>query len=229
MTTAGLLLFYDDQSQQPSGKLSRLPRLHTAGNLTHFEEALENSSLVFLQAGGKPRQEAIKLLLKKRKSFALLGLENAGLVDNDRLRAAVRKKHLQVCWLGSLRFRQAAARLQELLGSGCLGEILHCQYAESLWAHYQTQDLLDWLLAEKKTLATILTTGGTKEFSLEIQGSNGSAKIHLRKEQPDIFQMKLQQGREKILVCDNNAETSEIDTLLLMHKLNKPWQMMAKP
>jgi hypothetical protein len=232
MNNANLLLFYDEEKQLPADKFRRLPGLHAAGNLTCFGEALENSNLVFLQVGGELRQEAVKLLLKKRKSFALLGLENSDLLDTERLQIAARKKHLQVCWLGSLRFRQAAARLQELLSSGCLGEILHWQFAEapdSPWTPYQTQDLINWLLPGEKAADSAILQLGNEELSLEIQASNGSAKIQLQKEQTDIFRMKLQQGKEKILACSNDAEASEIGTLLLLHKLNKPWQIMAKP
>jgi len=231
MTASQTLLFYDQSSQQPSAKLDRLPGLLRVASLSQFEASLENSNLVFLQAGGKLRQDAIKLLLGKKKSFALLDLENADLLNSERLRIAARKKHIQVCWLGSLRFRQAAARLQELLSSGCLGEIAHCQISKSpdSWTAYQTQDLLNWLLPKEISIDTNLQQISTDDFTLEIEASNGSAIIQLRKKQADSFRMKLKQKTEKFLACYNNAENTELSTLLLLHKLNKPWQIMAKP
>lgn len=231
MTATRTLLFYDQSSQQPSAKLGQLPGLLRVGNLTQFEAALENSSLVFLQASGKLRQEAIKLLLGKKKSFALLDLESDDLANSERLRIAARKKHIQVCWLGSLRFRQAAAHLRELISSGCLGEISHCQISKSpdSWTAYQTQDLLNWLLPKEISIDTNLQQINNEDFALEVQASNGTAGLQLQKKQADVFRMKLQQGKEKILACSNDAEASEIGTLLLLHKLNKPWQIMAKP
>lgn len=225
-----LLLFYNELNQQPASMGAKIPDLQIIGNLPSLKEAMENSGLVFIQATGELRQEAIKALLAKRKSFALLGLDPADLPVSPRLRTAARKKHFQVCWLGSLRFRQAAAKLKELLSSGCLGEISQCTKTNSsLWANYQTNDLLDWLLAEQKSAATFLSSSDKEDFTIEITASNGNAKLQLRKNGSDTLITKFNENKEKTLTFANNCKITEVATLLFLHKANKPWQMMAKP
>lgn len=232
MSDKQFLLFFDECTQQPSSEFGMLPELRLAGNLTQLASALGNSSLIFLQAGGALRQEAIRHLLKEKKSFVMLGLEPADLNDTGRLQVAVRKKGIQVCWLGSLRFHQAAARIKELLSGGCLGEIQNCRYSKSPknpWEPYKIQDLLNWLLPEKKSLITRLPSCETSDLAVDMEGTTGCAQILLHDNQAGTFRMKLHNSPEKVISCPNQAAETEIGLLLLLHNLDKPWKMLAAP
>lgn len=233
MPAKPFLLFFDESSQQPAGEFGMLPGLRVAGNLTQLAGALESSALIFLQAGGTLRQEVIRLLLKEKKPFVLLGLEPADLNDPKRLQAAARKKGMQVCWLGSLRFHQAAAHMKELLSGGCLGEIQNCRYSESLnspWEYYKVQDLLNWLLPEKTSFITrVPSSTGNDDLAVDIEGSTGCAQLQLHDNQTGTFRMKLHHSPEKSIRFSNQAADIEIGLLLLLHSLNKPWKMLAAP
>lgn len=226
------LLFHDECSQQPAGNLNQLPGLRRVGNLSRFEDALENCNLIFLQATGKLRQEAVRLLMKEKKSFVLLGLEPADLNDSARLQTGAQKKHLQICWLGSLRFHQAVARMKELLSGGSLGEIEDCLYSESPsspWEPYQIQDLLLWLLPNSKTPIVRQAESNTADLSLQIHATRGSSTIHLQKNQIDSFRVKRPGYPEKTVSCPDQAASAELGLLLLLDSLNLPWNMLAKP
>ena len=226
------LLFYDECSRQPADCLELLPGLHRVGNLSKFEEALEASHLIFLGVTGKLRQEAIRLMIKQRKSFALLGLDARDLEDSARMQTAARKKHLQICWLGSLRFRQVAARMKELLSGGSLGEIENCQYWESSnsrWQPYQIQDLLYWLLPDPETPIVKQPESNDADLSLQIHATGGNATIHLHKDHMDSFLVTRPGYQEKMIQCPNQAATAELGLLLLLDHLNLPWKMLAKP
>jgi len=226
------LLFYDECSRQPADCLGLLSGLHKVGSLSKFEEALEASHLIFLEVTGKLRQDAVRLLIKNKKSFALLGLDARDLADSARLQAVAQKKHLQICWLGSLRFHQAAARMKELLSGGSLGEIESCQYCESpssRWQPYQVQDLLYWLLPNPETPIVRQPESNAADLSLQIHATCGSATIHLHKEQMDSFLVTRPGYQDKTIQCPSQAATAELGMLLLLDGLNLPWKMLAKP
>ncbi|MFA6930812.1 MAG: hypothetical protein WCT05_10830 [Lentisphaeria bacterium] len=226
------ILFFDETTQRSDESIRRLSNLSFAGNLSRLIDGLPACDLVFLQAGGKLRQEAIKLLLKAKKSFALLGLEPADLEDSSRLQRAARKRHIQVCWLGSLRFFPAAARLKELLSGACLGDVQQATCFESLnspWESYQLRDLLQWLLPENQCPILAQPQEEDPGITIRIIASKGEASIRLQKKQPGLFQLKQLHGPEKHILCSEHASPIELGLLLLLCQQKQPWKILATP
>ena len=219
------LLYYEAGRQQPDPIIRLLPGLSLLSSPAELNAALRFECLLtFVQAKGQMRQEAIRMLCRQKKDFAMLGLEKADL-------ELARKKKPRLCWLGSLRFFQAAARAKELLQSGCCGKIFSCEseIGKTAWKQYQINDLVNWLLQDQEKCQTKFSSNTSSALSVKLHCDMAQLEITLGEQHKSSLRLKLESQKERSMGFNNSPALCELGLLLKLCQENKPWPLLAKP
>lgn len=220
------ILFYDSASQTPLLPYSRCPVLQMAGNPAIFSAELQRCDLAILQVSGTIRQACLQELLTARKSFALLGLDQETLQHRHGLAQRARKRRCRTCWLTSLRGFTAAARLQEIISSGCLGKITAWQWQGGPWEPYQIQDLIAWLTATNEPPMQSFAPSPTG--TLQLQTTLGQADMTLEASGHSSLQVKMQKFPPKQYHFHNDPLATELNTLLLLARSTQKWSILPE-
>ncbi|NMA42016.1 MAG: hypothetical protein GX946_01390 [Oligosphaeraceae bacterium] len=234
MKKQAFLLYCEAQSQAPAPIIGLLPGLRIVASLEELHNALSlEHPLTFVQAKGKMRQDAVRLLCRQKQDFALLGLEKDDLDNATRLAQLARKKKLRLCWLGSLRFCQGAARVKELLQSGCCGTLLTCECKidnTTIWQQYQIDDLVNWLLQEEQsTCKTKYTENTEPKLNITLRCSMAQLELTLLNQQESKLKLKFEGQKERSMSFKNSPILTELGLLLKVRQEEKDWPLLAKP
>ncbi len=220
------MLFYDADSQEPLPLYHNCQTLHKIGRTADFAAELQHCDLPILQIEGKLRQDFLRQILAAKKSFALLGLDALTLAARQKLARDAKKRHCQTCWLTSLRCFAAAARLQEIISSGCLGVVTKMHWQGGHWEEYRVRDLLAWLSSQSElpTLNCSPSPNGT----ISLQATLGQAEITLTETGKSSLRVKINNFPEKYQLFNNDPFATELATLLLLAKSSANWTVLAK-
>ncbi|NLF94823.1 MAG: hypothetical protein GX564_13130 [Oligosphaeraceae bacterium] len=220
------ILFYDSASQTPLPPFTRCPALQMVGRPDCFSAELQRCDLAILQVGGPLRQACLHELLAVRKSFALLGLDQETLRHRHSLAQRARKRRCRACWLASLRGFTAAARLQEIISSGCLGTVTAWEWQGGPWEPYQIQDLVAWLTGTNEL--TIPSFASSPAGTLQLQATLGQAEMTLDESGPSSMQVRMQNFPLKQYSFHNDPLATELATLLLLARQMQSWCILPE-
>ncbi|MCQ2404193.1 MAG: hypothetical protein MJ202_10785 [Lentisphaeria bacterium] len=197
-----------------------------------YSEALANAKAAILDADDELRPELVKALLKEKLPFALCGLAGETPDSLKRLCAAAKRRHIQVCWLGSWRYEWAMARLKETITSGVLGTIQQYKLTKpaglGIFERLRDDDLLNWLASYGNDAATAHEEMEGVGYRLTATGSRGSATATVLEDGQNEFAIALCDETPRV-VCQPSAPLeAEIGYLLFAIRTGRPWSMLGR-
>lgn len=194
-------------------------------------EQLGNAKTAIVDLEGEERQRIIKALLKAKLPFALCGLSGETPESLKRLCAAAKRRHLQICWLGSLRFERAMARLKELLTSGALGTMQQMRLCKpgnmGMFGRIRDEDLLNWLTLGNES-AISYEDSQDQGFRIIAIGSHGTATATVRSNAQNDFTVALQDEHPRTESMESTPWETELGYLLFAMRSGRPWSMLGR-
>lgn len=227
------VLYFTQDPESPCSRVARMrPECRMLAHDADFSEYLTGVKAAIVDVTGEERQVLLKALLKEKLPFALCGLVSETPDSLKRLCAAAKRRHTQLCWLGSWRFEWCMARLKETVSSGALGQIqqlkLTKQQELGIFERLRDEDLLNWLSSENDAALSYETNELSPNFTVTATGSRGTATAVCRPDGMDEFALALDDGRPNNLVAPSQAWEAEIGCLLFAIRTGRPWTMLGK-
>ncbi|MGN0867422.1 MAG: hypothetical protein ACI4SG_07110 [Oligosphaeraceae bacterium] len=195
-------------------------------------DALEHARAAIVDEDDDNRQEIIKMLLKAKLPFALCGLAGETPDSLKKLWAAAKRRHIQVCWLGSWRYEWAMARLKETITSGVLGTVQQFKLTKpeglGIFARLRDQDLLNWLSAYGNDAAYAFEEAPEVPYRLTVTGTRGSATATILEDGRNEFAIALCDEPARVEVRESHPLEAEVGYLLFAIRSGRPWSMLGK-
>ncbi|MFA6816836.1 MAG: hypothetical protein WCS73_11145 [Lentisphaeria bacterium] len=164
-----------------------------------FSEALKNSSIEFSEVSSADdlavklpsaelviinqdllmRRQVLRELISSKTPFAIYGIPGPDAAARKELSKRLKKRHMNACWLGSLRFLPGIFSLKEFLNSGAMGKVSNIllqgwENNPSGWNAFRESDLIEWLAeatgaeCEKSIIST-----AQKSYRIQLKSANG--------------------------------------------------------
>ncbi len=197
-------------------------------------EALAKAKAAIVDEDDERRQDTIKLLLKAKLPFALCGLAGETPDSLKRLWAAAKRRHIQVCWLGSWRYEWAMVRLKETITSGVLGNLqqfhLSKPEGQGIFERLRDQDLLNWLSAYGNDASSSFEELPEANFRyrLTATGARGSATATILDGERNEFAITLCDEPSRLETRISRPREAEVGYLLFAIHSGRPWTMLGK-
>ena len=195
-------------------------------------EALAKAKAAIVDEDEENRQDVIKLLLKAKLPFALCGLAGETPDSLKKLWAAAKRRHIQVCWLGSWRYEWAMAKLKEAITSGVLGTIQQFKLTKpeglGIFARLKDQDLLNWLSAYGNDAAYAFEESPDVHYRLTVTGARVSATATILPDGRNEFAIALCDEAPRMEVRESHPLEAEVGYLLFAIRTARPWSMLGK-
>ncbi|MBQ4480326.1 MAG: hypothetical protein II943_06780 [Victivallales bacterium] len=196
-----------------------------------FSAYLAEVKAAIVDVEGEERGTLLKALLKEKVPFAVNGLSGETPDSLKKLCAAAKRRHIQVCWLGSLRFEWAMARFKELLTSGVLGQLQELRLvkapAEGIFERLKDEDLLNWLLLGNET-AYYYDEVETDDYAVTAIGARGTATACIHADGTNEVKVELADEPIRVMKEQSHPRDAEIGYFLFAVRGGKPWTMMGK-
>ncbi len=194
-------------------------------------EQLGNAKTAIVDVDGEERQRLLKSLLKAKLPFALCGLVGETPESLKRLCAAAKRRHIQICWLGSLRFEWAMARLKETLSAGVLGSMQQMRLCKpsnlGMFGRIRDEDLLNWLtIGNESAIAYEDSHDGS--FKVVAMGSHGTATATIRADGYNEYAVALQDEQPRSETAISKPYEAELGYLLFAMNSGRPWSMLGR-
>ncbi|GEM_PF-5645190 len=197
-----------------------------------YSEALVNAKAAIVDADEDDRQEVIKALLKEKMPFALCRLDGETPDSLKRLSAAAKRRHIQVCWMGSWRFEWAMTRLKEAVTSGVLGTIQQYKLTKpegmGIFERLRDEDLLNWLTAYGNDAATSFEELPDANYRLTATGTRGSATATILPNNDNEFAIALCDEPPRVYTQKSFPLEAEVGYLLFAINSDRPWTMLGR-
>ena len=194
-------------------------------------DQLGAAKTAIIDVDGEERQRVLKALLKAKLPFALCGLCGETPESLKRLCAAAKRRHLQICWLGSLRFEWAMARLKETISAGVLGAMQQVRLSKpsnlGMFGRIRDEDLLGWLILNNEAAVTY-EDSPDGSFKVIAIGTHGTATALLRTDGYNEFAVALQDEQPRAMVAPSAPWEAEIGYLLFAMHSSRPWTMLGR-
>jgi hypothetical protein len=196
-----------------------------------FSPWLPEIKAAIVDVEGDERQVLLKALLKEKLPFALCGLAGETPDSLKRLCAAAKRRHIQVCWLGSWRFEWAMARLREIISSGSLGTVQQLKLTKpealGLFERLRDEDLLNWLAIDNDA-AFAYEVAEDENFRVTATGTRGTATATLRPDKVNEFAVALEDERPRSTSAPSDPWKAEVGYLLFAIATGRPWSLLGK-
>ncbi len=197
-----------------------------------YAEILSGARAAIADEDPEGRQDLIKALLKEKLPFALVGLGGETHESLKRLCAAAKRRHIQVCWLGSWRYEWAMARLKEVITSGVLGAIQQFKLTKpeglGIFERLRDEELLNWLSAYGNDAACAFEEMPGAPYQLTAIGARGSATATILGDGMNEFALALCDEPPRVETHPSAPMEAEIGYLLFAVRSGRPWTMLGR-
>ncbi|MBR4124970.1 MAG: hypothetical protein IKR13_02095 [Victivallales bacterium] len=222
-------------TQDPESPCSQAVR-QRAGVVTlqpedDFSQYIGTIKAAIVDVAGEIRGTLLKALLKEKIPFAVNGLAGETPDSLKKICAAAKRRHIQVCWLGSLRFEWVMARFKEFLTSGVLGSLQELRLtrnpAEGIFESLKDEDLTSWLLQGNET-AYYCDEVETDDYTLVATGAHGTATAMIHADGANELRIELANEPVRILKEESHPREAEIGYFLFAIHTGRPWTMLGR-
>lgn len=226
-----ILYFTQDRESSCSRAVRKREGIKMLDALEPFADYVAGVKAAIVDVEGDERQQLLKALLKEKIPFALCGLSGETPDSLKRLCAAAKRRHIQICWLGSWRFHWSMARMKELAGSGALGTLqtllIRKPEEEGVFERLRDDDLMTWLDCNNE--ASFSYEPSAEEcFRLVVTGTRGTANAVVRPDGTEEFAVALEGGRPRTIVQQRSSWEAEIGYLAYAIHTGRPWSMLGR-
>lgn len=226
------ILFFTQNADSPCAQaVQKREDVLTLQPEDDFSEYLGSVKAAIVDVEGEERGVLLKSLLKEKIPFAVNGLAGETPDSLKKLCAAAKRRHIQVCWLGSLRFEWAMARFKEVLTSGVLGQLQELRLvkapAEGIFERLKDEDLLNWLLMGNET-AYYFDEVETTDYTVTATGARGVASAVIHADGSNEVKVELADEPARVLRDESNARDAEIGYFLFAIRSGRPWTMLGR-
>lgn len=226
------VIYFTRNLQSPCSRaVNKRPEVIIINPDTDYTEQLASAKAAIVDED-EDRQEVIKALLKEKLPFALCGLVGETPDSLKRLCAAAKRRHIQVCWIGSWRYEWAMARMKETITSGVLGNIQQFKLTKpagmGIFERLRDDDLLNWLSAYGNDAAYAFEEIDGMGYRLTTTGSRGSATATIAPDGKNEFVIALCDEQPRVDSQPSAPMESEIGYLLFALNSGRPWTMLGR-
>ncbi len=226
------ILYFTQDSNSPCSQAVRLrDGFVTLQPEDDFSPYLETIKAAIVDVSGEARGPLLKALLKEKVPFAVNGLAGETPDSLKKLCAAAKRRHIQVCWLGSLRFEWVMARFKEVLTSGVLGQLQELRLtrtpAEGIFERLKDEDLINWLLLGNET-AFYCDEVETEDYTLVATGGHGTATAVIHADGANELRLELANESPRVLQEESRPREAEIGYFLFAIHSGRPWVMLGR-
>ena len=226
------ILFFTQDPESPCSQAVRARSgIVTLKPDDDFSQYLGVIKAAIVDVTGDARGVLLKALLKEKIPFAVNGLAGETPDSLKKLCAAAKRRHIQVCWLGSLRFEWVMARFKEVLTSGALGALQELRLtrtpAEGIFECLKDEDLTDWLLQGNET-AYYCDETDTEDYTLVATGARGTATAIIHADGANELRIELANEPVRILKEESHPREAEIGYFLFAIHTERPWTMLGR-
>lgn len=196
-----------------------------------FSGYLGDAKAAIVDVEGEARGALLKALLKEKIPFAVNGLAGETPDSLKRLCAAAKRRHIQVCWLGSLRFEWCMARFKEFLTSGALGTLQELRLTrtpvEGIFERLKDEDLVEWMLQGNETAFYCDEVEGA-DYTLTALGARGTASAIIQADGKNLVKIEMANEAPRLLQNESHPHEAEIGYFLFAIHSGRPWTMLGK-
>lgn len=226
------ILFFTRNSESPCAQaVQQREDVLTLQPEDDFSAYIGSVKAAIVDVEGEERGTLLKALLKEKIPFAVNGLAGETPDSLKKLCAAAKRRHIQVCWLGSLRFEWAMARFKEILTSGMLGQLQELRLvkapAEGIFERLKDEDLLNWLLQDNET-AYYFDEVPTDDYTVTATGARGAATAAIHADGSNEVRIELADEPMRVLREPSNPREVEIGYFLFAIRSGRPWTMLGR-
>ncbi len=226
-----ILYFTQDRESPCSRAVRKRDGVKMLDALEPFADYMPGVKAAIVDVEGEERQILLKALLKEKIPFALCGLVGETPDSLKRLCAAAKRRHIQICWLGSWRFHWAMAKMKELVGSGALGTlqtlVVRKPDEEGVFERLRDDDLLTWL--DSNNDASFTYESSDEEcFKLVATGTRGTATASVEPDGTEEFAMAWEGGRPRTMRQQSCAWEAEVGYLIYAVHAGRPWSLLGR-
>ena len=226
------ILYFTQDPESPCSQAVRLRSgIVTLPPEADFSQYLGSVKAAIVDVSGEARALLLKALLKEKIPFAVNGLVGETPDSLKKLCAAAKRRHIQVCWLGSLRFEWAMVRLKEFLTSGALGQLQEMRLirtpAEGIFEGLKDDDLTNWMLQGNET-AFYCDEVETDDYTLVVTGARGTATAIIHADGANEVRIALADEPERVLQEKSHPREAEVGYFLFAIHTGRPWTMLGR-
>ena len=226
------ILYFTQDLESPCSQAVRLRSgIVTLKPGDDFSQYLGTVKAAIVDVAGEARGPLLKELLKEKIPFAVNGLSGETPDSLKKLCAAAKRRHIQVCWLGSLRFEWVMVRLKEFLTAGVLGPLQEMRLtrppAEGIFESLKDEDLVNWLLQGNET-AFYSDEVDTEDYTVVVTGARGTATAVIRADGSNELRIEVSNEPARVLKEESHPRETEIGYFLFAIHTARPWTMLGR-